>query len=378
MSTKKNVELLNIQGTCYSVDIEPAGSGPARYRLKTSPTDAEDDKTVQFPPNLIVIDSIHSGRGRTTEGDFYDTVIQPVFQVLNVQHRLVRTTSRDTIAAYARALEVSRPHTVLFLSGDTSISEFINSVPKSAESADLSILPFPMGSGNAWASSLGIMCPAKTLGQFITGKLSHNPFPLYRAVFPNGYSIIFFIILSMGFHANLIHACERPEYQNMGLEKFQKAANDILDEYDLDLKISVGNRSGSYSYFALINTSNLEPTYRPSPDSDALKEELHLLAYSSRLTREQLLGKIMKGYELGSHSKLPLDDDTTYLPLTKGFDITLDFPPLESPRYKSEICCDGVLLNLLDLQAENGVSNKIKIEFLSDCSDLKLKAFSAK
>lgn len=374
MSSTEEIKLLNIHGICYSVISEPSES---RFQLVKTATTTEDDRTVQNQPNLIVIDSVHSGKGRTAQNDLYTIVMKPIFEVVNIDHRLIKTTSRDTIASYASTLDISQSHTVLFLSGDTSISEFINNLPQGAPSANLSILSFPMGSGNAWASSLGIMCPVKTFGQFIRGEMSHSAFPLYKAVFPNGYSIVFFIILSMGFHANLVHACERPEYQRMGIEKFQLAGSVILKEYELDLKITVNSLAASYSYFALINTPNLEPAYRPSPESDPLKEELYLLGYSSGLSKDQFLTKVMKGYELGPSDKLPLDSDTIYVPFTKGFDVTLDFPLLESPRYKSEICCDGVLLNLQDLQADLEVSNKFSIEFLNHYSKFNIKAMSS-
>lgn len=373
MGSGKETKLLNIRNICYSVLSEPDGSS---FELIKTAGAAEDDKTVEKPANLVVIDSIHSGKGRTAQGDFYTIVMKPIFDVLNIKHTLIKTSSRDTISTYAAGLDVSQHYTVLFLSGDTSISEFINNLPQVPVDSELGILPFPMGSGNAWASSLGIMCPIETFGKFIRGNTSYSPFPLYRAVFPNSYSILFFIILSMGFHANLIHASERPEYANMGVEKFQKAAVFVMEEYDLDLNISVGDRSGSYSYFALINTPKLEPTYRPSPESDPLKEELHLLGYSSKLSKEELLTKVLQGYRAQPNSKLTVDEGTTYAPLTEDFEVTLNFPVQDSPVYKAEICCDGVLLNLRDLQPANNVSNKFTVEFVHHYPSFKLLAMS--
>ncbi|QLL34844.1 hypothetical protein HG536_0H02190 [Torulaspora globosa] len=352
--------------------------GPVRvsFELEAVPATTRSDVPPVATGELVVIDSTASGKGRTAQDDFYQIVIGPVFEKLNLHHTLIKTTSRDSISSYARTLDTGRSYTVMLLSGDTSISELINNLPQRFCGSELSVLPFPLGSGNAWASSLGFLDPAETLHSFLTGSLSSKHFPLYRAVFPNGYSIVFFIILSLGFHANMLHACEAPEYKRMGNERFREAGGRVLAQYDLDLGITAGGLTNSYSYFALINTPNLEPAYTPSPQSNPLRHELHVLAYSSSLGKDQLLASIMKGYRLKKGEELPKEAGTTYLPMTTDFDVKLNIDPEKAPRYKFEICCDGVLLNLLDLQSEDTVKNTIHIEFPHHYSGFNLKVLS--
>lgn len=376
MVSTRQTELVRLGGEEYYVITKFDGTAWVSFELETQPASKNGDLEVSLKNELIVIDSIASGKGRSEQNDFYKIVMKPIFDKLDLKHKLIKTTSRDTISTYARSLAPSGSYTVMFLSGDTSISEFINNLPQGSGGSELSILPFALGSGNAWASSLGLTDPAETLARFLKGSLSPKHFPLYRAIFPNGYSILFFVILSLGFHANMLHACEEPKYKKMGNERFKEAGIFILMNYDLNLSITVGDNSQSYSYFGLISTPKLEPAYTPSPHSDPLKQELHVLGYSSDLTKEQLLGKIMKGYELRKGDDLPSNSGTTYQSLTSDFDVQLNFDEESSPRYKFELCCDGVLLNLLDLQSEKSFKNTIHIEFPCNCSAFNLKALS--
>lgn len=377
MESIKRVRLACSSGQEFYVVTRFLGSQRISFELETVRSTAIGDVNPGPTHELVVIDSTASGKGRSPQIDFYDIVMRPIFYQLNLVHTLIKTSSRDTITSYAKTLDIDRSYTIMFLSGDTSISELINNLPKGIAKSQLSVLPFPLGSGNAWASSLGILDPAETLGRFLRGNLSPRPFPLYKAVFPNGYSIVFFIILSLGFHANMLHACEAPEYKKMGNERFREAGTSVLTNYDLDLDISVGEIEGSYSYFALINTPNLEPTYTPSPQSDPLRRELHLLGYSSSLPKDQLMARILKGYELKRGDELVQEAGTTYQPLTSDFDVRLNFNAGSSPDYKFQICCDGVLLNLLDLQTDDDVAkNTFHIEFTSCYSGFDLKVLS--
>ncbi|QLQ81961.1 hypothetical protein HG537_0G02150 [Torulaspora globosa] len=376
MESIKRIRLACIGGQELYVVTRFVGSVRISFELESVSSSTGNDVKPNPIGELVVIDSTASGRGRTEQDDFYRIVMGPVFKKLNLQHTLIKTTSRDSISLYARSMDTSRSYMVMFLSGDTSVSELINNLPDEFSGSDLLVLPFPLGSGNAWASSLGFMDPAETLRSFLNGSLPSRDFPLYRAVFPNGYSIVFFIILSLGFHANMLHACEVPEYKRMGNERFREAGGQVLAHYDLDLGITVGGLTNSYSYFALINTPNLEPAYMPSPQSDPLKHELHVLAYSNNLGKDQLLASIMKGYELKKGDALPKEAGITYLPMTADFDVKLNIDPDNAPRYKFEICCDGVLLNLLDLQSEDTVKNIIHIEFLRRYSGFNLKVLS--
>lgn len=356
------------------------GSKYTYFDLECSSTEHASNSQLTLPneTNLVVLDSVNSGVGRTEQNDFYKLVIKPLLDKLAVPHELIKTTSYDSVASFSKSLNPQENYTILVISGDTTISEIFNNLPQGPCTRQLCLLPLPMGTGNAWATSLGFISPVTAFRDFLTGRCKPNRIPLYKASFPNGYSIVFFIIFSLGFHANLLHACEDPKYATMGVEKFQIAAQTILENYDLALNISAGGITKSYAYFALINTPNLEATYKPSPLSNALEQELRLLGYSSRLEKSELVEKIMQGYRNKPNQDLVTNDNVIYKSIVEDFDITLNYSPKNSPRSKFEICCDGTLHNMLDYEPTDKCesSNRIHVKFLQDYSCFMLQVYS--
>lgn len=316
--------------------------------------------------NLYIIDSIKSGTGRTANNDIYNIIIKPILQKMKIEFTYYRTDSCDSIEKFAKTFDTKNSNTLMFISGDTSISEFLNNMTITNDPhsiSQLNVLPIPMGTANALANSLNYFCPIEVLSNWLNETCIAKPLPLYKAIFPDNTSVIFFIILSLGFHANLLHACEAPEYKEMGVERFQVASSRILRDYDLNLKIKMQDNTESYSYFALINVPRLEENYLPSPLSDTSKEQLHLLAYKSFLDNDSLVAHIMQGY-----SNKIADDLTSngivYRPINSDFSLTLDIPK-SSPKYKYEVCCDGMLFNLLDMDSNlSKYNNMIRVEYL--------------
>ncbi|QEU58766.1 hypothetical protein KDRO_B00290 [Kluyveromyces lactis] len=363
--TKQELGIYN--GVSFTIVTKLLAEGAKSYQLDSKPLDDEKllaNKKFEYSGELLIIDSVFSGSGRDKECDFATNVIAQFFEQVIVPYRLIRTTSKSSVIELASSIDSTRQYTVLFLSGDTSISEFVNNLPLNHDC--ISVLPFPMGTGNAWASSLKLMDPAVIFSQFVNGKLSCNDFPLYKATFDDGYVLKFFIILSLGFHANLLHLCEEDEYQKMGIERFRVASQRILREYKLESRVSIPNiLEGSFSYFALINTTNLEPTYMPSPNSDPLKSQLHVLAYQSSLDRVEFQKRVLMGYSNTKHSNI-LQNGTFYKPLPFCFNVEV----LDAPSQKSnfEVCCDGQLLNLLELKGNNSPPSTIRIETCTEPS----------
>ncbi|AMD23010.1 HHR241Cp [Eremothecium sinecaudum] len=344
-------ELVVANGLGYVVYTDTE-NGSSILRLVKTQTNREDNYCKwNNERNLVVIDSVNSGVGRNPSNDYYNIVFKHVLEDLGYTHDYIKTSDADTVSQFARSLESSTSYDVIFMSGDTAISEFINNLPP--DGACVRILPIPLGSGNAWASSLGFTSPVLTFGAFLKGKCFASQFPLYKAVFPNGYSLKFFIVLSLGFHANLLHLCDNPKY-NLGTEKFRIASEEIFNNYILDEKIQLldddGNqiKAGKYAYFVIINTSHLEPEYIPSPSSKALVPDLYLLAYDSQLEKEYLASKIMQGYSNRLGQSL-VGPGITYEKLPrKRFKVLVEND--KANRRDFEICIDGHLLNLLDLQ----------------------------
>lgn len=368
--------LIDIDLSSYDVEFVKEASQFSSYKLVSSNL----DQTVSSPiitfqdSDVLIIDSVCSGKGRTKSNDFYEIVMQPILSKIKLKYQYFKTDSKDSIANFAKTLSIDKNYTILFLSGDTSISELINNLPDTESLGNaISILPIPMGSGNAIASSLEFLSPIQTFKSFLTNDLVTKSFPLYKAIFPNREEVIFFIIFSMGFHANLLHLCtNHPKYSKLGVERFQLASKEILDHYDLNLHITVKTKlktiSFPFAYFAIINTSHLEPTYIPSPASDPLSQALHLLGYSSELSSDELVKNIMRGYNLRKND-LIAGPGIIYEQINDDFEIVVDkLSETDSPS-KTEICCDGMLYNLIDMNNEPHPPSEnfdsIKIKYLS-------------
>ncbi|SCU84318.1 LADA_0D01046g1_1 [Lachancea dasiensis] len=384
MSQKTSIPLFSVAGKQYRVVVEARDDRVLSYNLESDSTAVSDDvdkNGLLFGADIVVLDSVNSGTGRTKLGDFCRNIIEPVFKELHLESRTIRTQSPDSVTQLARTFKTTAKTTiVLFLSGDTTISEFLNNLPQGSAGgltgkSSVVLLPLPFGSGNAWATSLQILCPVTAFRNLLHNNLKPTRFPLYRATFPNSYEIVFFIIFSVGFHANLLHLCQEPRFDNLGVEKFQLAAQEILDTYRLDYSFHIPTKTTpvQLAYFALINTPNLEKTYKPSPMSDPLKQQLHLLGYSATLKQPDLVARIMKGYENKTGDDIS-GDGVLYEALESDFSITLRDTPESSSRTAFDICCDGHLLNMLQLQVKGApFDGKISIKFINDYSDLDLQ-----
>lgn len=375
-------ELVTIDNLGYSVLISKDGSKYVKFELVE-----EEGVDVALPRKVntsdekfIIIDSVKSGIGRNYQNDLAKNVIIPIFNKLKIEYEYIRSTHPNFIKEFGETFNekynsrLVSEYSVCFISGDTSISEFLNELESGKKfgttERNINILPLGMGTGNALANSLKLKCPVEALRLFLADKLSIHSLPLYKVIFPDDSSIIFFIILSMGFHANLLYKSNDAKYQPMGVERFQLAAKEIMTDYKLNQTISVidvqdNELKNDYSYFALINVPNLEAHYLPSTKSNIFQSELHLLGHLSSQPRDQLMEKILKGYsnKIGDEIKgggtiyEPFEDDLTIsLPIEKNVS--------DMDRHKYEICCDGLLYNLLDFKAsDNSRINVMKVKF---------------
>lgn len=364
------VELCRNNGIKYSVEIVEVKGKVESYKLIKA-NDRSTDCFLKFDRDtqIIVIDSVKSGTSRNDRSDLYKLVIEPLFQSLGVEYKYIKTESENSIRDFARrtSFQSGFKYDILFLSGDTSISEFINALATTilrSAKYRISILPVPLGSGNALATSLGFKTPLQALITYLNSNKKCSPLPLYDAQLPNSTSMIFFIILSLGFHANLLHCAEDPKYKSMGVERFQVASKTVFESYDLNVGIAVnGLQSQSYSYFAVIAAPNLEPTYKPSPKSSVLKKELHILGYKAGICLEDLQDKIMRGY----HNKDGEDIQeigTIYQCFQKNLELSIKTGH-NAPKYRYDMCIDGYLLNLEDCNSKDN-EYKILIRFIDD------------
>ena len=349
--------------------------------------------------DITVVDSIMAGKTREKRGDFYKDVIKPIFELLEIgkftyfettdkksvekfASNFLQKTSTDTSNGQTTVPKDRRRHIVIFLSGDTTISEFLNNLhlPSAHGIQHIDILPLPLGTANAWSSIMSGSTQANEQNKipqnvsyapviqlfhnFLYNNLLPRHFPLYKINLSNDKlspkTIYMMIIFSMGFHANLLHLTTNdPKYSTMGLERFKLASEIILEKYDLDVHLKVSEDKnkqivvGGFAYFALINQSNLEPAYKPSPLSKPFEQSLQMLGYTSKLTKQQLVEAIMKGYNPDSKTIVDYYRATDGIVYEKiASDITIEINEKFEPNtgnLKSQICIDGYLFDYKDL-----------------------------
>lgn len=381
--------LLSLANRRYDVAITKQGSKFTHFKLiKSSINDSGNEELNLTYENIIILDSIHSGTGRNADNDIANNIFIPVLNVLNFNCKYYKTESpnyisdvfiKDILSSFASGSHI----TILIISGDTSISELINGIAKSStsklEKLTLNLIPIALGTANALANSIKLACPIDTFKKFIHSKLQAVPLPLYKAVFPSDDSIIFFIIVSLGFHANLLHLTNKPHYQSMGIERFQLAADTILHSYHLSNRVTLTTSrpkhtlisNESFAYFTLIAMPNLEMKYIPSPNSDPTKSQLHVLAYSDSLNTDTLQSRILQGYHNMTGSKygdlVANQDGTVYNEINNDCEINvLDIDEVNEPDYKTEICLDGLLFNLTEFEPVSPERrNTILVKFIN-------------
>ncbi|KAL6950797.1 hypothetical protein ACO0QE_000078 [Hanseniaspora vineae] len=268
--------------------------------------------------HITVVDSIMAGKTREKRGDFYKDVIKPIFKSLGIENQTYfETIDKKSVEKFATnfiqktstKLQAIQRHIVIFLSGDTTISEFLNNleIPSQCGIQHIDILPLPLGTANAWSSIVN------------------------------------------------------PEYSTMGLERFKLASETILKEYDLNVHLKVSTDQDSkviddgFAYFAFLNQSNLEPNYKPSPLSKPFEQSLNLLGYTSKLTKDKLVEAIMKGYNPDSQAIVDYyreTDGVIYKKFNSNITIEIDevFEPI-GENLKSQICIDGYLFDYKDLNS---------------------------
>lgn len=308
----------------------------------------ENDKVILGKSNnltcqqVIVIDSIHAGKQQKTNATFYLSLLLPLFSFLGVDHLYWKTTDANSIRSFAD--KVQSNSLVIFLSGDTSVSEFVNQLQIREEVIDdITVLPFPLGSGNAIANSIGLVTPLKSIEAFISGTKSH--LPLYKASFKNAQlldgttidSVYFLIVFSWGLHATLIYRSDRPEMRlKYGNERFAMAAKEIsqLDPHFI-------TQSGDdLSYLLLTSLPKLEATFTISPNSNPFIDELHLIEIP-HVAPARLMEVVMKGYDNGNHIN---ENEVSYNAI-KEYPWELQINSQMDPNF-CYICVDGSIFRM--------------------------------
>ncbi|KAG7818173.1 hypothetical protein KL928_003174 [Ogataea angusta] len=186
-------------------------------------------------PNIVVLDSVKSGN-RVSTKDVYKQLLLPLLDSWNLPHSYVATTSPESVRSVAASVGTT-PTLLVLISGDTTITELVNSV---ASTASVTLLTVPMGTGNAFAHSVGLSTPLAAVQALTTG--TARPLRLYEAVFEHGSQLLaqegaqpvtslrFLVVGSWGLHACLVADSDSPELRKLGTERFKVAAQRVLEQ----------------------------------------------------------------------------------------------------------------------------------------------------
>lgn len=381
-----NTLVINFEGDLLkSVKLELPPDSSIPVLTSCQDHNLKDDNVISISKHTInqlnsydihIIESLNAGKNDAS-ASFYLLVLKKLYAKLGVHHSHLQTESTNSIPNFAKsfnnnstASSISEKYLFIFLSGDTSIFEFINSFyfqfPNTNEIPHITILPFPQGTGNALCHSLKIhdnLIGIKKLFQ-----LNEVHLPLYQfqtsnklesvnsslSSFINNESILFMIVASWGLHSTLVYESDKPEMRSQyGSERFRIAAAKILESspvfksqlIDNDKYLSFNKSANSWelssspikqdiSYFLLAAVSNFEETFKISPSSILKMDELHAVAipYSSSATIMSLMND---AYNNGSHIKNSL---VYYKPVEDSFTLRIDD---EMDSSLSIVCLDG-------------------------------------
>lgn len=375
-------ELFVIKETIQKVLVASEGS----YELKVVDSGSSDSisgigsteiSLTSLPKHLVentvyVVDSVKSGTGRSTAKDLYKQVIKPVFDLLKIKHHYVATTSALSISDLAKSFDSTFSSTVLFISGDTSVNEFVNNLPQNNNLAEISIFPFPLGTGNSLALSLDLTDEISALRRLIVPTSTVSPLNLYEANFPKGSyflvqdektdeitsSLKFLVVTSWAFHASLVADSDTPELRKHGLERFKLAAySNLSQEQKYEGQFSIDNElvDGPFAYWLLTSSQRFEPTFEILPKGDIFERSLFLVSFNTEDDKDYIMGIMGEVYNKGSHID---NDKVTYKKITADLKhIVLSTKNSKDIR-KRRFCLDGSIIALPDAN-EHEVSFRV-------------------
>lgn len=382
-SPPKTVKLI-INGSQYALETNPTAAAAATLTGEQMDAIEVTQDTIDTLNSfqISVVESTTAGR-HSSVSSLYPLILKPLFAVLGIEHSYLQTTSASSIQEYASATNLSQASSpkllYLFLSGDTTIFEFVNflhpHVLQLSNHADVTILPFPHGTGNALCNSLKLFDDLESIKALF--RVNRRHLPLYqlhsetKLVAKNPYlsaiseenSIFFLVVASWCLHSTLVFESDKPEMRSKyGSERFRVAALKILEKnpvfrasityrpsnrslfYNAETKSwstiaqnnAISKRTVDLSYFLLAAVPNFEKTFMISPDSVVTNDQLHLLTIP-HIPSNDMMALMNDAYNLGKHIK---DRRVFYSPLEQSSSLELDISDDIEPSL-STICLDG-------------------------------------
>lgn len=350
-----------------------------RYLFREVPPHLNSDSA-----DVLVLVSTTSGGG--TASSYYSNVVRPLLEILKISAELEETTSPSSISdcIAARSAPGTRPQTILLLSGDTGIFDAINS-PTARSAENITLAVFPLGTGNAFASSVHLSRGFSPLHSLLFG--TPHQLPTFRARFAPGSrwvgrsepipeeGFIGAVVVSWGFHAALVADSESLRGEGIGIERFKIAAQQNLERiHEYQGRVSIlppngtewrsvqrpeskdddndpatlvddvhppemllpqtrGRRQGDPHFYALATMcSNLEEAFRISPSSK-LGERLIRVVHFPPMDGEEVMSLMSGAYNGGTH----VDDERVGYEVAMGVRIDM----AEDDERWRRVCVDG-------------------------------------
>ncbi|ODV82835.1 hypothetical protein CANARDRAFT_30553 [[Candida] arabinofermentans NRRL YB-2248] len=314
---------------------------------------------------IHIVDSIRSGN-RNVAKDAYNILLRPLLTDLGVEFKYHATTSNTYISSdLIDLINFEVPNLIIFISGDTSISEFIDGVYSHSNipNFDILISNLPMGTGNAFAHSINHSTCLKSIESLLVSESNQLKLPVYRALFSDGSTlngsiveqVHFFIVGSWCLHACLVADSDDDELRaKYGSKRFGIAAERLLVENPIfkgSVKLIGSNgdvvlkpTGSKMGYFVLASVSNFEKTFKISPDSKVYDQSLHLIYFDHLQNTDDTMQIMKEVYDNGSHIK---DPRVTYLEMDTDHSIELSFDPeMSSDTRFCRICLDGRIVTV--------------------------------
>ncbi|KAL1301886.1 hypothetical protein AAFC00_006066 [Neodothiora populina] len=325
-----------------------------------------------------VVISVASGT-RQAE-DFYKSKIAPLLGNIKVEYQSHTTTSADSIIelttdVFIPNAERGIPQTILLLSGDGGMVDIVNTFMNTPTFSDRDrqqyckpiIAIFPLGTGNALASSLKVEADDAAS---ITALLDGTPrsLPIFRAKVSPGARLLTneardevvlpqnaawgCVVCSWGLHASLVADSDTAECRKHGAQRFAMAAKENLFPADGQVAHSYAGRVSvlrknegdweelerkHHAYVLATLVSNLEKTFTISPESKPLDGKLRLVHFGP-MDGDAVMEIMKAAYDNGKHVQ---DPDVSYEAI-QG--VRIDFDE-EDARWR-RICVDGKIIGV--------------------------------
>lgn len=295
---------------------------------------------------VYIVDSVKAGSGHSV----YDDALKPVLQFLGVKHEHIPTTSGDSIAQFAESLGDSADSLVVFVSGDTSVNEFVNGL--SSGTGHISILVIPAGTGNSLALSVGLDDQVKALRKLCTFTTNDvrtlnvysAKFPMSFKLSPNGTKkevteMLFLVVASWCFHAALVADSDTEELRSYGIERFRMAAESNLakpQDYHGSYTVNGKKHNGPFAYFVVTPSKRFEPTFEILPKGNIFDPSLYVVSFPFEKSDGYIMDIMTQVYNSGSHVN---DPRVTYTRVEPQETIAL-----ETHDEKTRFCIDGAIV----------------------------------